>query len=150
MSVVLSCECGSGEDAETLVGGCAPHRSDDGCRCRPTIPGAARHESIAGRQEICGPVLPVLERRTFDQAMEMLDGTESGLASALFSNRSDLVRRFLAEGRNGMIHVNHGTGLDSNMPVGGIRNSGFGACPVGPTAAIPAPPSIRPAWLGRH
>ena len=51
-----------------------------------------------------------------------------------FSSRNDLVRRFLAESRNGMTHVNHGTVPDNNMPFGEIRNSGVGACSAGPTA----------------
>ena len=45
-----------------------------------------------------------------------------------------LVQRFLAESQNGMMHVNHGTVPDNNMPFGGVKNSGVGAYSVGPTA----------------
>ena len=93
-----------------------------------------QHQSIAGQTEIFGPVLSVLEYETFDQAMHMLNDTEFGLTSSLFSNRNDLIQRFLAESQNGMIHVNHGTVPDNNMPFGGIKNSGVGAYSVGPTA----------------
>ena len=82
-----------------------------------------------------GPVLPVLECGTFDQATEMLNGTEPGLASTLFSNRNAPVQRFLAESRNAVIDANHGTVPEDNMPLGGIRKSGFRACPVEPSAA---------------
>ena len=34
-----------------------------------------------------------------------------------------------------MLHVNHGTTPDSNMPFGGIGASGVGAYSVGPSAA---------------
>ena len=122
-----------GEGAEPLAGGSAPNRPDDGYYYRPTILGNVQHNSVAGQEEIFGPVLSVLEYDTFDQAMEMLNGTEFGLTSALFSNRNDLIQRFLAESRNGMIHVNHGTVPDNNMPFGGIKNSGVGAYSVGPT-----------------
>lgn len=132
--VCATTERAIGEGANALAGGFAPNRPDDGYFYRPTILGDVHHESIAGQDEIFGPVLSVLEYDTFDQAMEMLNGTEFGLTSALFSNRNDLVQRFLAESENGMIHVNHGTVPDNNMPFGGIKNSGVGAYSVGPTA----------------
>lgn len=134
MSVACRYDDGSGEDAETLAGGCVPHRPDDNRCCRPAILGAARHESIAGQEELFGPVLPVLEYDTFDEAVEMQKGIELGLTSALISNRNDLIRRVLAESENGMIHVNHGTVPDNNLPVGGIKNSGVAVHSVRPTA----------------
>lgn len=122
------------EGARALTGGSAPGAPEDGYFYTPTVLDNVEHNSIAGQQEIFGPVLSVLEYATFDQAMEMLNGTEFGLTSSLFSNRNDLVQRFLAESQNGMIHVNHGTVPDNNMPFGGIKNSGVGAYSVGPTA----------------
>ena len=122
------------EGAKPLTGGSAPGAAEDGYFYTPTILDDVRHQSIAGQHEIFGPVLSVLEYDTFDQAMDMLNGTEFGLTSALFSNRNDLIQRFLAESQNGMIHVNHGTVPDNNMPFGGIKNSGVGAYSVGPTA----------------
>lgn len=122
------------EGAKPLTGGSAPGGAEDGYFYSPTILGDAAHNSLAGQHEIFGPVLSVLEYENFDQAMDMLNGTEFGLTSALFSNRNDLIQRFLAESQNGMIHVNHGTVPDNNMPFGGIKNSGVGAYSVGPTA----------------
>ena len=66
--------------------------------------------------------------------MEMLNGTEFGLTSALFSDSNALVQRFLQESQHGMMHVNHGTIPDNNMPFGWVKNSGVGAYSVGPTA----------------
>ena len=124
------------EGAVPLAGGGAPEGAgpDGGFFYRPTILGDVRHRSIAGQEEIFGPVLSVIEYDSFDQAIEMLNGTEFGLTSALFSNSSSRVQRFLAESQHGMMHVNHGTVPDNNMPFGGIRNSGVGAYSVGPTA----------------
>ncbi|KMW59132.1 Aldehyde dehydrogenase [Candidatus Rhodobacter oscarellae] len=122
------------EGARALTGGAAPGGPEDGYFYSPTILDNVQHHSIAGQQEIFGPVLSVLEYETFDQAIEMLNGTEFGLTSSLFSNRNELVQRFLRESQNGMIHVNHGTVPDNNMPFGGVKNSGVGAYSVGPTA----------------
>ncbi|MEL7163947.1 MAG: aldehyde dehydrogenase family protein [Pseudomonadota bacterium] len=122
------------EGASPLTGGSAPGAPDDGYFFAPTVLDGVEHNSIGGQHEIFGPVLSVLEYDTFDQAMGILNGTEFGLTSALFSNRNDLIQRFLSESQNGMIHVNHGTVPDNNMPFGGIKNSGVGAYSVGPTA----------------
>lgn len=122
------------EGAKPIAGGSAPGAPEDGYFYTPTILDDVQHNSIAGQTEIFGPVLSVLEYETFDDAMMMLNGTEFGLTSSLFSNRNDLIQRFLAESQNGMIHVNHGTVPDNNMPFGGIKNSGVGAYSVGPTA----------------
>ncbi|MDA7599323.1 aldehyde dehydrogenase family protein [Alphaproteobacteria bacterium] len=124
------------EGAVALAGGHAPDGAGDegGYYYRPTILGDVAHDSTAGQVEIFGPVLSLLEYDDFDEAMQILNGTEFGLTSALFSNQNSLVQRFLAESQNGMMHVNHGTVPDNNMPFGGIKNSGVGAYSVGPTA----------------
>jgi len=122
------------QGATSLAGGSAPGNADEGYYYRPTILGDVTHQSIAAQEEIFGPVLSVLEYDSFDQAMDILNGTPFGLASSLFSNRNDLVQRFLAESQHGMLHVNHGTVPDNNMPFGGIKHSGVGAYSIGPTA----------------
>ncbi len=88
---------------------------------------------IAG-EEVFGPVLSVLRYRNFDEAIEIANAPRFGLTSALFSNRNDLINRFVDEVRSGMIHINQGTVPDSHMPFGGIGDSGFGSYSVGPSA----------------
>ena len=124
------------EGARPLAGGSPANGAgrEGGYFYRPTVLVDVEHQSTAAQVEIFGPVISVLEYETFDQAMEMLNGTEFGLTSALFSNNNAYVQRFLRESRNGMLHINHGTVPDNNMPFGGIKNSGVGAYSVGPTA----------------
>jgi len=124
------------EGAVPLAGGMATDGAgpEGGYFYKPTILSNVAHDSTGSQVEIFGPVLSILEYETFDQAMEMLNGTEFGLTSALFSNNNSFVQRFLQESQNGMLHVNHGTIPDNNMPFGGIKNSGVGAYSVGPTA----------------
>lgn len=125
------------EGAVAIAGGSAAEGAGEvgGYFFQPTILGNVQHNSTAGLVEIFGPVLSVIEYDEFDHAMHQLNDTEFGLTSALFSNRNDLVQRFLRESDNGMLHVNHGSVPDNNMPFGGIKNSGVGAYSVGPTAA---------------
>ena len=124
------------EGAVALAGGKPAEGSgkEGGYFFQPTILGDVQHDSTAGQVEIFAPVLSVLEYDTFDEAMAMLNGTEFGLTSGLFSNNNAYIQRFLAESQHGMLHVNHGTIPDNNMPFGGVKNSGVGAYSVGPTA----------------
>ena len=124
------------EGATALSGGAAAEGAGDegGYYFQPTILGNASHKSTAGQVEIFGPVLSVIEYDTFEQAMEMLNDTEFGLTSVLFSNSNTHVQQFLRDSNNGMMHVNHGSVPDNNMPFGGVKNSGVGAYSVGPTA----------------
>ena len=124
------------EGAIALAGGTSMDGAGDegGYFFPPTILDNVAHDSTAGQVEIFGPVLSLMAFDTFDQAMHIMNDTEFGLTSALFSNHNSLVQRFLAESQNGMMHVNHGTVPDNNMPFGGVKNSGVGAYSVGPTA----------------
>lgn len=122
--------------ARALTGG--RRAQVDGCPggyfFEPTVLAEVTPEMSVAREEIFGPVLSVLSYRDFDQALEILNGVEYGLTSALFSNDNRIVQRFLEQSRNGMMHVNHGTVPDDHMPFGGVRNSGVGAYSVGRSA----------------
>ncbi len=85
-------------------------------------------------EEVFGPVISVLRYRNFDEALAIANAPAYGLTSALFSNRNDLINRFIDEVRSGMIHINQGTAPQSHMPFGGIGESGFGSYSVGPSA----------------
>lgn len=101
----------------------------------PTVLRDVTSDNPVAREEIFGPVISVLTYDTIDDAMQLLNDVEFGLTAALFSSNIAVIDRFVAESESGMIHVNHGTTPDSNMPFVGIRNSGVGACSVGPGAA---------------
>ena len=134
--VVSTTQKAISEGAVALAGGAPQEGAGDegGYFFAPTILDNVAHDSIAGQVEIFGPVLSLMPFDSFDEAIHIMNDTEFGLTSALFSNQNSLVQRFLAESQNGMMHVNHGTVPDNNMPFGGVKNSGVGAYSVGPTA----------------
>lgn len=86
------------------------------------------------RDEVFGPVLSLLVYDTVDDALALLNGVPYGLAAALYSNRHDVVQRFIGEAQAGMLHVNHQTSIDTNMPFVGIKDSGVGAGSIGRSA----------------
>lgn len=101
----------------------------------PTVFDRVTPDMRIAREEIFGPVISVIRYGDFDEALRIVNDTPFGLTSALFSNRNDLINRFIDDVQSGMIHINHGTTPDSHMPFGGVADSGLGAYSVGASAA---------------
>ncbi|MDW5377246.1 aldehyde dehydrogenase family protein [Halomonas sp. HP20-15] len=119
----------TGGDSASVTG------CEDGYFFQPTLLDNARVSRTASQEEIFGPVLSVLPYDDFDEALSLLNETEYGLTSSLFSDSHALIQRFLDESHNGMLHVNNGTVPDVNMPFGGMKHSGLGAYSVGASAS---------------
>lgn len=125
------------EGATVLTGGSTVvvEGCDAGLFFAPTVLDDVRSETTAAREEIFGPVISLMVYDTLDDAIRILNEVEFGLTASLFSNDSRAIARFIDECETGMIHVNHGTTPDSNMPFGGIKASGVGAYSVGASAS---------------
>jgi len=78
------------------------------------------------KEETFGPLAPLFRFETDEQAIEMANDTEFGLASYFYSRDIGRIWR-AAEGlESGMVGIN--TGLISNevAPFGGVKQSGLG------------------------
>ena len=95
----------------------------------PTILTEVSPESPVMREEIFGPILPVLEFDKLDDALVLLRGKPAPLALYVFTRDRATEARVLADARSGGACVNDvvshmiGTGL----PFGGLGESGMGA-----------------------
>ncbi|MCR6500433.1 aldehyde dehydrogenase family protein [Shinella sp. CPCC 101442] len=101
---------------------------------RPTLFADVTPDMMLAREEVFGPVLSMLTYDSIDEALSILNGVDYGLAAALYSNRNDVVQRFVNEAEAGMLHVNHQSSIDTNMPFVGIKHSGVGAPSIGRSA----------------
>jgi len=99
----------------------------------PTLLQVEDATNVAAQDEIFGPVLTIQPYDTDDEAMALLNSTRFGLTSSVFTDRVRFAARALAETQSGMIHINHGTVPDDNMPFVGIGDSGLGIGSVGPS-----------------
>ena len=92
----------------------------------PTLLGNVTSAMNIAREETFGPVAPLFKFDTEEQAIQMANDTEFGLASYFYTQ--NLARSFrVAEGLEcGMVGIN--TGMISNEvgPFGGIKQSGLG------------------------
>ena len=78
------------------------------------------------REETFGPVAPIMKFKTVDEAIQLANDTEYGLAAYIFTN--DLKTAFrAAEGLEaGGIGVNVNNVVDLQAPFGGWKESGLG------------------------
>lgn len=94
----------------------------------PTILHNVTLDDAVMQEEIFGPVLPVIEYETLDEAFEIIKSFEKPLAAYLFSDSSAIKERFLNEIPFGSGAINDCVMQISNpnLPFGGVGHSGMG------------------------
>jgi betaine-aldehyde dehydrogenase len=120
-------QTGKDEGAKLLTGGTDEHaRMLDGAFVAPTVFDAVAPDMTIAQKEVFGPVLDVLEFETFDQALEIANGVEYGLAGSVWTNDLRTAIKAANALRFGDVWVNDHLPLGSETPHGGIKQSGFG------------------------
>ena len=113
-------------DPEKVYYGGTYNREDR--RINPTIMDNVTVDDAVMQEEIFGPVLPVIEFETIDEAFEIIKSIEKPLAAYLFSDSSSVKDRFLKEIPFGSGAINDCVMqvTNPNIPFGGVGNSGIG------------------------
>lgn len=95
----------------------------------PTLMRNPAADSAVMREEIFGPILPVLEFDDLDQVLSGLRQQATPLALYFFSARRDLQQRILMETRSGGVCFNDTVShiLARELPFGGLGESGMGS-----------------------
>jgi succinate-semialdehyde dehydrogenase/glutarate-semialdehyde dehydrogenase len=97
----------------------------DGYFYPPTILQTNATDPILG-QEIFGPVAPIITYEDLDEAIELANSTEYGLAAYAYTTSLATADRFRAEIDTGMLGLNRGAISDATAPFGGVKLSGLG------------------------
>jgi len=95
------------DGAEMVVDGRGT-TNEAGTLMGPTILTAKDPDSELVREELFGPVLALVEVDDLSQALDFVNGSRYGNASAIFTSSGAAVRRYRAEAEAGMIGVNVG------------------------------------------
>lgn len=116
---------GIDEGATVAVGGCGrPEGLDKGYYVKPTVFAHVTNDMTIAREEIFGPVLCILGYDDVDQAIEIANDTDYGLAGYVSAADLDKARDVARRIRAGSVAINHG--FDMNAPFGGYKRSGNG------------------------
>jgi succinate-semialdehyde dehydrogenase/glutarate-semialdehyde dehydrogenase len=93
---------------------------------RPTVLTDIAPSSRLLREEIFGPVAPIVTFETEEEAIAAANDTEFGLIAYVFTR--DLARglRVVEALDTGMVGLNQGVTSNSAAPFGGVKQSGFG------------------------
>lgn len=117
--------------ARVLAGG-----SREGLFYPPTVLDRVDRSMPAFREEIFGPVAPVIPFRGEDEAVEIANDTAYGLTAAVHSGSAPRAIALAQRLRTGMIHINDVSAKDAaNAPFGGMGVSG-NASRIGGTASL--------------
>lgn len=111
--------------AKLETGGKIPEGKEMGNWIEPTVLSGVTRDMRVFREEIFGPVAPLISFETDDEVLELANDTEYGLASYIFTNNHRRVERFTEELEFGEVQVN-GVKYSIYLPHGGIKNSGIG------------------------
>jgi len=111
-----------------VVGGGIPEGEHfaNGSYYLPTLVADAAPDSEIFREEVFGPVLAVTPFDTDDQAIELANDTPYGLAASAWTTNVYRANRATREIRSGCVWVNDHIPIISEMPHGGMKQSGFG------------------------
>jgi 5-carboxymethyl-2-hydroxymuconic-semialdehyde dehydrogenase len=98
----------------------------DGCYVAPTLFTGATPGMAIAQEEIFGPVLTAIPFATEQEAVEIANGTDYGLAAYIWTN--DLTRALRVSDRveAGMVWVNSENLRHLPTPFGGVKASGIG------------------------
>lgn len=110
------------DGARQLLGG-----EPDGLMLPPHVFVDVNNQMSVAREELFGPVAPIIKVRDEAEALQVANDTEYGLSSAVFTRDEGRGLRFALGMQAGMTHINDQPVNDlPNAPFGGEKNSGLG------------------------
>ena len=92
----------------------------------PTVLTDVPPEATILREEIFGPVAPVVTWSTEAELLKLANGSEYGLAAYVFAGELGRALRLGEALEAGMVGINRGLVSDPSAPFGGVKQSGLG------------------------
>ena len=119
------CKSGVQTGANLVIGG-EEFNYDKGNYYKPTIFDNVDKNSTIAQDEIFGPIAVVLDFETDEEAIDIINSTEYGLASGIFTS-NDLKAKWMADRIEAGIGWHNDWFVDGvNLPGGGYKKSGYG------------------------
>jgi len=117
------------EGGKILCGGNRVHldgENSGGYYIQPTVISGLGPNCRTNTEEIFGPVVTVQSFETEEEALQLANATEYGLACSLWTSDLNRAHRMAAKIESGIVWVNCWLLRDLRTPFGGVKNSGIG------------------------
>ena len=129
-------EIGAQEGARLRTGGAIYDSGNcaNGYFLQPTIFDQVKPNMRIAQEEIFGPVLSIIEISSFEEAIDVLNGTAYGLSSSIYTNDVTRAFRAMRDIEAGITYINGPTiGAEVHLPFGGVKDTGNGHREAGTT-----------------
>ena len=115
------------EEGATLVAGGPekPEGLETGYYVKPTVFAHVDNDMTIAREEIFGPVVCIMAYDSEEQAIDIANDTEYGLAGYVSSGDIEHAKQVARKIRAGQVAINY-VGGTANTPFGGYKQSGNG------------------------
>lgn len=123
------CQIGEHEGAKLLCGG---KRLEGGAFAKgtffsPTVFSQVKAGMRIAQEEIFGPVVSLIEFKTFEEAVAIANSIEYGLSTALYTRNVNRAFEAMRDLEAGITYVNAPTiGAEVHLPFGGVKQTGNG------------------------
>jgi phenylacetaldehyde dehydrogenase len=119
-------QSGREEGAEVVVGGHPV--GGRGYFMQPTVLAQTTRSMRVVREEIFGPVVCAMpiDDADLERIARIANDTDYGLSASIWTQNISVAHKLARRIKSGTVRVNGGVGLDSSMPFGGFKQSGWG------------------------
>lgn len=111
--------------AKVLIGGERPEGLE-GAYYEPTLLTNVSKEMRVWREEVFGPVLPIITFKDDEEAITLANDTDYGLGSYLYTEDIERALSIASHLKTGMVSINNASYLEPSSPFGGYKHSGLG------------------------
>ncbi len=123
------CEIAKKEGAKILTGGKPLTKGAyaKGHFFAPTVVGKVKPGMRIAQEEVFGPVVSILECKSFDDALAIANNIQYGLSTAIYTRDVNRAFRAVRDLEAGITYVNAPTiGAEVHLPFGGVKQTGNG------------------------
>jgi acyl-CoA reductase-like NAD-dependent aldehyde dehydrogenase len=118
--------------AETMTGGARAAAFPTDLYWEPTVLAGVPADARVSQEETFGPVAPVVEIGSLDQAIELANASPYGLLSAIFTADLNRGLRYADEVHTGWVNINESSNYwEAHLPFGGRAGTDSGIGKVG-------------------